>query len=145
MDNVNEPNLERIIPDLQFSVLCDDVRREDNGKFFLIGLFEIIGAKSFPAQHPILYVVNRWSNGAGRFNQRIRLIDPDGNAVIESSDVEFSLTDISLSHTIVSRFNGITFSSPGRYWLEILLDNKLKQRYPIKLEQVGSVITKSRC
>ena len=28
----------KIKPDLQFSVLCDDVRREENGKFILIGL-----------------------------------------------------------------------------------------------------------
>ena len=29
-----------MIPDLQASVLCDDVRQERNGKFMLIGIFD---------------------------------------------------------------------------------------------------------
>jgi len=38
--------------DLQFSVLCDDVRREDNGKLILIGLFEVIGGAEYPLVYP---------------------------------------------------------------------------------------------
>ena len=45
-----------IKPDLQFSVVCDDVRREDNGKFMLLGIFEAINAKEFPATHHSLFV-----------------------------------------------------------------------------------------
>jgi len=35
-------------PDLQFSVLCDELRREDNGKFMLLGLFEAVAGMQFP-------------------------------------------------------------------------------------------------
>ena len=53
-------------PDLQFSVLCDDVRQEANGKLILIGLFEAIRTKVFPVRHPMLFIVNRWRNGLSR-------------------------------------------------------------------------------
>ena len=32
-----------MIPDLQTSLICDDVRQERNGKFILIGIFDVIG------------------------------------------------------------------------------------------------------
>ena len=32
-----------LTPDLQSSLICDDVRQERNGKFILIGLFDMIG------------------------------------------------------------------------------------------------------
>ena len=32
-------NENSMIPDLQASLLCDDVRQENNGKFMLIGIF----------------------------------------------------------------------------------------------------------
>src|SRR3990167_3771188 len=95
-----------IKPNLQFSVLCDDVRREDNGKFMLLGLFEAINAKKFPATHPTLFVVNRWCKGEGAFTQKIRIVNTkDGAIVFQTDDQGFELTDIDAHHTLVSRFN----------------------------------------
>ena len=75
-----------IKPNLQFSVLCDDVRREDNGKFMLVGIFEAINAKKFPATHPSLFVANRWSKGEGTFTQKIRIVNPKDNSLIFQTD-----------------------------------------------------------
>ncbi len=126
-----------IKPDLQFSVLCDDVRREDNGKFMLIGLFEAINAKSFPATHQTLFVVNRWCKGEGAFTQKIRIVNTtDKSMVFQTDDQSFELTDIDRHHTLVSRFNNLVFPNPGKYWMEILLDNELILNYPIMLKEV---------
>ena len=38
-----------IVPDLQSSLLCDDVRQERNGKFMLIVLFDGLGVPQYPA------------------------------------------------------------------------------------------------
>ncbi|MDD5428008.1 MAG: hypothetical protein PHI58_02095 [Candidatus Omnitrophica bacterium] len=126
----------KIKPNLQFSVLCDDVRREDNGKFMLIGLFEAINAKKFPATHAALFVANRWCKGEGAFTQKIRIVNPKNNQPIFQTDEQaFELADIDRHHTLISRFNNLVFPGPGKYWVEILLDNELVINYPIILNE----------
>lgn len=127
----------KIKPDLQFSVLCDDVRREDNGKFILIGLFEAINANKFPATHQALFVVNRWCKGEGTFTQRIRIVNTkDKSLVFQTDDQVFELVDIDRHHTLVSRFNNLVFPNEGKYWVELLLDGELILNYPIILKEV---------
>jgi len=126
-----------IKPNLQFSVLCDDVKREDNGKFMLIGLFEAINAKLFPATHPSLFVVNRWCKGEGAFTQKIRISGArDAKAVFETGDQPFELKDIDGHHTLISKVNNIAFPSAGKYWVEIFLGGDLVLNYPIMLKEV---------
>lgn len=126
----------KIKPNLQFSVLCDDVRREDNGKFMLIGLFEAISAKKFPAKHPALFVANRWCKGEGAFTQKIRIVNSKDNSLIFQTDEQaFDLADIDRHHTLMSRFNNLIFPNPGKYWLEVLLDGELVINYPIILNE----------
>ena len=126
-----------IKPNLQFSVVCDDVRREDNGKFMLIGIFEAINAPEFPATHHTLFVANRWCKGEGSFTQKIRMIDSGTKKVVfQTDDQPFRLADIETHHTIISRFNNLIFETPGKYWAEIFLNNELVLNYPIMLKRV---------
>ncbi|MBP7056661.1 MAG: hypothetical protein KBB52_07395 [Candidatus Omnitrophica bacterium] len=126
-----------IKPNLQFSVLCDDVRREDNGKFLLIGLFESINTNKFPAMHPTLFVVNRWCKGEGEFKQKIRILDAmDQKIVFQTEDQVFELKDIDAHHTLISRFNNLVFKGPGKYWVEVMLDGELVLNYPIILREI---------
>lgn len=126
-----------IKPNLQFSVLCDDVRREENGKFMLMGLFESISAKRFPATHPVLFVANRWCKGEGAFRQKIRIVNSkDGSKIFETGDQPFGLKGIDSHHTLVSKINNVSFPSPGKYWVEVFLDDDLVLNYPIILREV---------
>ncbi len=127
---------EKIEPTLLFSVLCDDVRREDNGKFILIGLFETIGAATFPVRHSKLYVMNCWCSGMGEFTQRTRIIAPDGAKLIEDEKTSFKLNDLRAKHRIVARFNNLVFRAPGEYSVEVLLNGELKVRYPLIVEKI---------
>ena len=124
-----------IKPNLQFSVLCDDVRREDNGKFMLLGLFETINARKFPATHPVLFVANRWCKGEGPFVQKIRIISAKDNKTIvfQTDEQPFELTDIDAHHTLISRFVNLVFPNAGKYWVEVFLDTELVLNYPIIL------------
>ena len=124
-----------IKPNLQFSVLCDDVRREDNGKFMLLGLFETISSRKFPATHGSLSVVNRWCKGEGHFSQRIRIVSARDNSIIfQTEDQPFELKEINGHHTLISRFNNLVFQEPGKYWVEIMLDGELVLNYPMMLK-----------
>lgn len=126
----------KITPTLLFSVLCDDVRREDNGKFILLGLFETIGSKIFPATHPTIYVMNCWCSGLGDFKQRTRILDTKGKVMVQDEETSFQLASLKAKHRVIARFHNIMLQSPGEYSVEVLLDNDLKVRYPLIVEQI---------
>ena len=118
-------------PDLQFSVLCDDVRREDNGKLILIGLFEMVGGPQYPMTYPSLHVVNRWCNGEGDYRQKVRLVSGENITIVETQESPVQLRDVMGNVTAVSIFRNIVLPKPGKYWVEVLLNGDLKQRYPL--------------
>lgn len=125
-----------IKPDLQFSIVCDSIRREDNGKMMFIGIFEVIGARTFPATHHELFIANRWIKGMGRFRERTRIVNSrDNKVIVETRDVDFELKNIESSHTVISKFVNIVFSEPGKYQVEILLDGEMVRYYPLVVAQ----------
>ena len=126
----------RIAPTLLFSVLCDDVRREDNGKFILMGLFETIGSKVFPATHPAVFVMNCWCSGLGPFRQRTRILDTKGKGLVQDEETNFQLAGLKAKHRVIARFNNLLLDSPGEYSVEVLLDGDLKARYPLIVEEI---------
>ncbi len=126
----------RIQPTLLFSVLCDDIRREDNGKFILLGLFETIGSKVFPATHPTVFVMNSWCSGLGSFKQRTRILDTKGDLMVQDEESKFQLASLKAKHRVIARFNNLFLKTPGEYSVEVLLDGELKVRYPLIVEQI---------
>ena len=122
-----------MIPDLQASLLCDDVRQERNGKFILIGLFDMVAVPNFPARFQKVCVVNRWCCGEGTFTQRSRILGPDGNTVvIEGKPVKVKLPGAEATATSVELFLNVQFETAGTYWVEVLLEQDLKIRYPLR-------------
>jgi hypothetical protein len=117
--------------------MCDDVRREDNGKLILIGLFELIGSAHYPFAYPGLAVVNRWTNGLGEYSQRVRITDHANNIVVETATSPVNLPDMRATVTAVSLMRNIPIPAPGRYWVEVLLGDDLKTRYALMALLVG--------
>ena len=124
-------------PDLQASLLCDDVRQEMNGKFMLIGIFERLGFKEFPGAVPKFCIVNRWCCGEGTYTQQTRIMAPDGvTKVVEGRAVEIKLQNETAVATSVEFFVNLRFPSPGAYWVEVTIDHELKIRHPLIVAQV---------
>ena len=69
--------LDRMIPDLQASFACEDVRVEASGAHTIVGIVNFIGAPKLPIQIIKLCVWTRWSSGIGQFEQVTRIIAPD--------------------------------------------------------------------
>lgn len=126
-----------MLPDLQSSLLCDDVRQERNGKFILIGLFDVIGVPAFPAIFQKICIINRWCCGEGEFKQRSRIFKTNSNTLlIEGKEVKVRLPDSESTATSVEFFLNVKFEEEGTYWIEILLEGDLKLRYPLKARTV---------
>ena len=127
-----------MIPDLQSSLLCDDVRQERNGKFILIGLFDALNLPSLPFRVPRLFTVTRWCSGSGEFMQRTRVIRPDqSTALLEGKPLRIKLNGPESTVTNIEGYLNIAFHEAGTHWVEILLDDTLKLRYPLRVHQVA--------
>jgi hypothetical protein len=125
--------LERMIPDLQASFACEDVRVEASGSHSIVGIINVIGAPTLPIQVIKLCVWTRWSSGTGRFEQITRLVGPDEETVLASAKTEFELTHEESHTTNVNIFGGVQFNHAGAHHVEILLDGEMKLRFPLRV------------
>jgi hypothetical protein len=121
----------RILPDLQCSLLCEEVRQEANGNPFIIGVITIINLPQLPVVAPRICIFNRWTAGIGQFTETTRLIAPDQTTVLNKGEVKFELRDPALAATGVMVFGQVKFETAGTYYIEVLVDDVMKLRYPI--------------
>lgn len=124
-----QPN--RILPDLQCSLLCEEVRQEINGNFMLIGVLGFIQVPQLPVTALKLSLFNRWAAGVGAFTESVRLIAPDQSTVLRNSQVKFGLKDAGHNATNVTVFGQVKFETAGVYYVEVLVDDVMKLRYPL--------------
>lgn len=127
----------RILPDLQCSLLCEDVRQESNGNFIIIGVIGLVTVPQLPVTAYKLCVFNRWTAGIGQFSESVRMVAPDGTTVLRNSSVKFQLQDPAHNATNVTLFQGLKFEQQGTYYIEVLVDDVMKVRFPIPLRVVA--------
>ena len=123
----------RILPDLQASLLCEEVRQESNGNFFIIGVVNLLRVPQLPIVAGRLCVFNRWTAGIGQFMENVRLIAPDQTTVLRKGEMKFELRDPGLHSTNVMVFGQIEFKVEGTYFIEVLVDDVMKLRYPVPM------------
>jgi hypothetical protein len=121
----------RILPDLQCSLLCEEVRQEVTGNFFLIGVINFVRVPQVPVVALKLSLFNRWTAGLGHFTETVRLISPDQTTVLRKGEVKFTLQDAALHATNVTLFGQVEFKTAGTYYVEVLVDDVMKLRYPV--------------
>src|SRR5664280_3920121 len=121
----------RILPDLQCALLCEEVRQEVTGNFFLIGVTSFIRVPQLPVVAFKLSVFNRWTAGVGQFVEASRFIAPDQTTVLRKGEVKFALPDAGLHATNVTVFAQVEFKIAGTYYVEVLVDDVMKLRYPV--------------
>lgn len=121
----------RILPDLQCSLLCEEIRQEVTGNFILVGVINFIRVPQLPVVAFKLGLFNRWTAGIGQFTETARLIGPDQTTVLRKGEVKFVLQDAAMHATNVTMFGQVEFKTPGNYFVEVLVDDVMKLRYPV--------------
>lgn len=124
-------NATRILPDLQASLLCEEVRQESNGNFFLIGVINFVRVPQLPVVAARLCVFNRWTAGIGQFTESVKLIAPDQTTILRTGEMKFELRDPAVHSTNVLVFGNVEFKVAGTYFVEVLVDDVMKLRYPV--------------
>ena len=125
-----------ILPDLQASVLCEDVRAEVSGQQTLVGVIGAIPAPSMPIGFMKLCLWTRWCGGTGSFTQRSFILSADDESPIATSEVRFVLNDLNSHATNVHVFGGVQFQKFGVYHVEIRIEDEIRMRFPLPVFQV---------
>ena len=121
----------RILPDLQCSLLCEDIRQEASGNFILLGVLQLVRVPQLPVTAFKICVFNRWTAGVGQFVEAVRLLAPDQTTVLRKGEVKFALHDANHSATNLTVLAQVEFAAPGVYFVEVLVDDVMKLRYPL--------------
>jgi hypothetical protein len=124
-------NPSRILPDLQCSLLCEDVRQEASGNFILVGVVNLVRVPQLPVTAFKLCLFNRWTAGYGQFRETLRLIAPDQTTVLRQGEMKFALQEVTHNATTISVWGQIKFEIAGTYYVEVMVDDVMKLRFPL--------------
>jgi hypothetical protein len=124
-------NPSRILPDLQCSLLCEDVRQEAAGNFILVGVVNLVRVPQLPVTAFKLCLFNRWTAGFGQFRETLRLIAPDQTTVLRQGEMKFALQDVTHNATTISVWGQVKFEIAGTYYVEVMVDDVMKLRFPL--------------
>ncbi len=129
--------MERIFPDLQAAILCEDVRNEVGNQQTLVGIIAMIASPTVPVGFFKLCLWTRWCGGNGVFTQQSYLLDSETEKPLVSSEVQFTLNNMESHATNVNFFGGVQFPNFGIYHTEIHLDGELKLRFAFPVMRVA--------
>lgn len=122
---MNNANLQ-----LVYTLLCDDVRLEMGNKISLMGVFQNIMVEKLPVSLIKFAVVNHW-RGEGHHNTETRILSPDkNNLVVTSQPTDLELATGGFTDN-VSFFVNVVFPSAGTYWIQTLANSVVQEEFPL--------------
>lgn len=126
MSENGENNQTMPIPVVLSVNICDtSIRDERTKKVTLVGLFNVIGATTFPCTHDQMHVHVAMTNGHGKYKTEIRFTHrKDGTVIVALvGEVEFK-TPLQIIE-LVTEWRRIQFREPGEYDVEVVFNGKL--------------------
>ena len=128
--------------EVEIFALCD-AAADYGGKLSLLGTFDSIQVKQFPATHPHCAVALRVRFERieeGNHRVRINIVDEDGHSIGPSVDgnieVKFPPNASSVCTNMVLNINGMKFEKPGRYAIDLAIDARHEKSLPINVAQI---------
>ena len=94
-------------------------------------MINFVRVPQLPVTAARLCVFNRWTAGIGQFTETVRLMAPDQTTLMRKGEVKFALQEANLHATNVSLFAQVEFKTAGTYYVEVLVDDVMKLRYPV--------------
>ncbi len=130
--------------EVTLALLADAANISGDGKLNILGIFNALGAQSFPVVHPQMALVLRFEasraeEGKGR-QIELQLADSDGQKLFKISAQLMVPTGtppgspIRLNHILM--VNNIQFTKPGDYMFSILIGDDQKASIDLKIVEV---------
>lgn len=115
---------------LVYTLLCDDVRLEMGNKISLMGVFQNIMVEKLPISLIKFAVINHW-RGAGQHQAEVRILSPDKqNLIVTSQPTNLELAEGGFTDN-VSFFVNVVFSEAGTYWVQTLANSVILDEMPL--------------
>ena len=116
--------------EVDLALLADAATVDAAGKLNILGIFDRISASLFPAQHPHVSLVLRFSASlteAGGHKVAITLTDPDGGEVLRlDGDIHVGPGPAATGGRVrvpqVVNMERLVFNRPGRYSFDVSVD-----------------------
>lgn len=129
--------------EIDLALLADAATVDAAGKLNILGIFDRISAPSFPAPHPHLSLVLRFSAGlneSGAHVVEIVLRDPNGEEVVRvKGDMKFGPGPSNAGGRVrvpqVLNLGRLVFPKPGRYSFDVSVDQEHQISIPLTLHE----------
>lgn len=132
--------------EIDFALLADAATVDASGKLNVLGVFDRIQAREFPARHGRISLVLRFSaatGDAGSHEVAIRLRGPEDEELLrldgrmEVGGGPRPFPDGARMPQVLN-LDGITFPKPGLFSFDISVDGRKIHSVPLHLEEAGS-------
>jgi len=121
--------------DLEYTILCEDVRLEAGNKLTIVGVFYGIYVPQLPVTIIKFAVLNHWQ-GEGQYLTEVRILSPDRTqAIVASRPSSFQIQFNGYADN-VNIFANVTFPVAGEYIVQTLVNSHL---YSERVLPVGFV------
>ncbi|MFB6319966.1 DUF6941 family protein [Saccharicrinis sp. FJH54] len=127
--------------EVEIFTICDYCQ-DNHGKMIVIGPFDTIFAREFPATHPVLGIAGRIvfepeeEKGS---DIKILVLDPDGKDLLRPILGKFDLKDDEskpLKHLNICITNtNVLFKKPGKHLFQLFLGDKMLRQISINLTE----------
>lgn len=128
---------------VDLAVLADYATTTADGKLIIVGVFDTISVKQFPAVHPSMSLALRVCTGpedAGEHTLTVRLVDPDGHEIAPTLEAGFTVdfppeSDDQGALQLVMGLGNVEFKSEGPYAVDILVDGRYEDSVSLRVTQ----------
>lgn len=129
--------------EVNLAVLADYSNISREGKLNILGIFDTIQSRAFPATHLQMQLVMRLEASAAESGQtktvEIKLLDADGKELFGVRG-QMELKALKAAHPIkndhILQLNNIVFEKPGDYAFHVLINGDEKAVVPLKLIKI---------
>lgn len=126
--------------DITLALLADGANVTQEGKLNILGVFNTLGAVTFPATHPQMFLVLRFEATRaeeGKNKQlEIQLADGDGNKLIALNAnlvVPQGVPGMPIRMDHILGLHGVRFPKPGDYVFNVLIGGDQRAAVQLKL------------
>lgn len=130
--------------DIQIATLCD-FAADYNGKMVISGTIDVLAAPALPIVQPhcclaLRLCITPEDNGAHKFT--VNIIDGDGKSLDAKMPIKADIpVDLPeevpfLHRNLILNLQGLKFTEPGVYFIDVSIDEELIQRLPLRVVKV---------
>lgn len=128
--------------ELLLATLCDYTMVSQEGKLSILGIFERVFARQFPARHRRMELAMQIKCSLADIGHerdiQVVLIDQDGRQILQSVGSLNLPPDVAQPPTlnIIQVFEDVGFPEPGRYSFNVYLSGREVAAIPLELVQL---------